>query len=140
MLFLKVRRKGACVLYLLLEAGEQLWILQDYVHCQYRSLLSLSCLFRSLNDWGRARKVALQCTVDSCQAAGNTVCIAVYSRGPCLVTDALQSEGSLSDLQLEVCLHSCVQCAVQLVHFGLVEIIQHHAKQLLLRYSHNSLP
>ncbi len=41
MLFLKVRRKGACVLYLLLEAGEQLWILQDYVHCQYRSLLSL---------------------------------------------------------------------------------------------------
>ncbi len=42
MLLLKIWRKGACVLHLLLEAGEELWVLQV---CDSASGLNL-CLSR----------------------------------------------------------------------------------------------
>ena len=59
---------------------------------------------------------------------------------PYLIFDALQSEGGFSDIKAELRFNSCVQRAVELVHLWLVEVIQNHAKVLLLRERNDGPP
>ena len=59
---------------------------------------------------------------------------------PYLILDALQCEGGLPDVEAKVRFNSCIQRAVELVHLWLVEVIQNHAKVLLLRKRNDGLP